>query len=135
MRLKIFLSPVMKLSLGIFLFGCVPKEKAGDKDSDGDGLTNADEAELGTDPENTDSDGDGHDDGVEVSENTDPADANDHPYAGGWAIDACRDDIVSTGNEEGEIAEDFSLPDQHGEQVRLHDFCDRTVYLVSAAFW
>jgi len=25
--------------------------------------------------------------------------------------------------------------DQHGEMVRLHDFCDRAIVLVSVAFW
>ncbi|MEL6342789.1 MAG: redoxin domain-containing protein [Myxococcota bacterium] len=44
-----------------------------DKDDDGDGLTNGEEEELGTDPESADSDGDGLSDGDEVNElNTDP---------------------------------------------------------------
>ena len=41
-------------------------------DGDGDGLTNADEARLGTEPAQTDSDGDGLDDGAEVALGTDP---------------------------------------------------------------
>ena len=93
------------------------------------------EAALGTDPEAADTDGDGYDDGEEVAGNTDPLSALDHPYAGGWPIGACRHDIVSTGNEVGDIVEDFELLDQYGETVRLHDFCDRQVLLVSAAFW
>ncbi len=44
----------------------------GDVDSDGDGLTDAQEAALGTDPTNPDSDGDGTSDGVEVAAGTDP---------------------------------------------------------------
>jgi hypothetical protein len=56
-------------------------------------------------------------------------------YEGGWPIGACEDDIEATGNEEGEVAEDFALSDQYGEVVRLHSFCDRVVYLVGAAFW
>ena len=73
-------------------------------DSDDDGLTDDEEAELGTDPNNADSDGDGLLDGVEVSlgsdptlsdtdgdgfidseeveEGTSPTDANDVPVAG-----------------------------------------------------
>ena len=39
---------------------------AGDGDSDGDGLTDAEELALGTDPNNPDTDGDGFSDGVEV---------------------------------------------------------------------
>jgi hypothetical protein len=106
-----------------------------DVDTDGDGLTDAEEAALGTNPTLADSDGDGWDDGVEVDGHTDPTSASDHPYTGGWAIGACRDDIVATGTQVGDIAEDFVLVDQFGENLRLHDFCDRQVLLVSAAFW
>lgn len=41
-------------------------------DVDGDGLTNDEEADAGTDPRNPDSDGDGVEDGAEVENNTDP---------------------------------------------------------------
>ena len=41
-------------------------------DSDGDGLTDVRERELGTDPELADTDGDGLDDGEEVARRTDP---------------------------------------------------------------
>ncbi len=104
-------------------------------DDDGDGLTNGEEAALGTDPALEDSDGDGHSDGEEVDGNTDPLDDQDRPYAGGWPIADCRDGIASTGNSEGDIADDFTLMDQFGEQVRLHSFCDRLVVLVGSAFW
>ena len=46
-------------------------------DPDGDGLSNDDEAALGTDPGNTDTDGDGISDGREVANLTDPLDPND----------------------------------------------------------
>ena len=45
-------------------------------DSDEDGLTDAEEAELGTDPNNADSDGDGLADGVEVELGTSPTTAD-----------------------------------------------------------
>jgi hypothetical protein len=106
-----------------------------EQDTDGDGLTDGEEEELGTDPEETDTDGDGWDDQAEVEGNTDPTRQVDHPYTGGWAIGACRDDIASTGNDVGDIAEDFTLTDQFGDRLDLHDFCDREVLLVSAAFW
>lgn len=44
-----------------------PAAEAQDVDTDGDGLTDAQEAELGTDPGNTDTDGGGVSDGEEVS--------------------------------------------------------------------
>ena len=46
---------------------CTAPEPADDQDSDGDGLSDADEQRLGTDPNNPDSDGDGISDGEEVN--------------------------------------------------------------------
>jgi len=104
-------------------------------DSDGDGLSDMDEAILGTDPDNPDTDGDGFSDGAEVNQNSDPKNGNHFPYTGGWRIGDCHADIVATGTDVGEISDNFELIDQHGELVRLHDFCDRTVLLSSATFW
>ena len=57
------------------------------------------------------------------------------PYEGGWPVGACRDEIEPTGNAAGQVANDFALTDQFGDTVHLHDFCDRVVWLVFAAFW
>jgi len=123
---------------GLVLGAC----SAGDKvdpllDSDGDGLTDAEEAELGTDPLLEDSDGDGFTDGEEVEVGTGPLDFLDHPYYGGWERDDCRFDVQATdGFDIGDIAQNFELFDQFGnaEKVRLHDFCGQTVLLVSSGF-
>ena len=48
-----------------------------DTDTDGDGLTDEQEAELGTDPNDPDTDGDGITDGEENALGTDPTDAGD----------------------------------------------------------
>lgn len=108
---------------------------AGDTDEDGDGLLRSEEEAIGSDPTVADTDGDGHDDGAEVEGYTDPTDASDHPYTGGWAMGSCRHDISGTGTRVGDIAENFALTDQFGDTVRVHDFCDRAVLLVGAAFW
>lgn len=50
------------------------QSQGGSEDSDGDGLTDAQETLLGTDPNNPDSDGDGVEDGQEVSDGSDPTD-------------------------------------------------------------
>ena len=50
----------------------VPDEPTEPVDTDGDGLSDEEEAELGTDPENVDTDGDGVQDGGEVNAGTDP---------------------------------------------------------------
>ncbi len=127
-------------------------------DDDGDGLTNGEEEELGTDPDDpdtdgdgltdyeevnetltdptvADTDGDGFDDGEEWEGNTDPFDSADHPYTGGWPIDDCRASVQPTGNGVGDVAEPFQLQDQYGELVRFHDFCDHVVLLISGTFW
>lgn len=104
-------------------------------DTDGDGLSDGDEVNVyGTDPNTADSDGDGYEDGEEVESNTDPLVDADHPYTGGWPIDACRRNVIPTGNAEGDIAEDFSLYDQYGEYVRFHDFCNQTIFFIGGAF-
>lgn len=55
---------------------------------------------------------------------------------GGWRKGtACRDDLSATGNAVGDVTEDITLMDQFGEDVRLYDFCDRAVLIVSGAFW
>lgn len=131
----------MRWTLGLCALlwvGCGEQEqKELDVDSDGDGLTDAEEAELGTDPHLSDSDGDEFTDKEEVDAGTDPLDFHDHPYYGGWPKDACADSIVPSGDYAvGSVAEDFNLLDQYGktERVRLYDFCDHTVLLVSSAF-
>src|SRR5437763_3153185 len=48
-------------------------------DPDGDGLTNLQEYQLGTDPHNKDSDGDGISDGDELAQGTNPLDPNSPP--------------------------------------------------------
>ncbi len=104
-------------------------------DEDGDGLSNAEEKTLGTDPLLADSDGDGYNDGIEDERSSDPLDAAAWPYTGGWPIDDCRNDIVATGNFAGEVTDNFALIDRYGETVYLHDFCAHTVLLVGGAFW
>ncbi|MDY7226532.1 VWA domain-containing protein [Hyalangium rubrum] len=47
-------------------FNAPPSSPLGEADSDGDGLTDAEEAEEGTNPNRVDTDGDGFSDGVEV---------------------------------------------------------------------
>ena len=68
--------------------GLTDEEEAGlgtdpsNTDSDDDGLADGSEVTLGTDPTSPDTDGDGFADGEEVEEGTSPTDANDAPVAG-----------------------------------------------------
>ena len=56
----------------ISVIGCPAATPSPDSDSDGDGLTDAEEAILGTQPNNPDTDGDGQSDGDEVVAGTSP---------------------------------------------------------------
>ncbi|KFE68687.1 Ig-like domain-containing protein [Hyalangium minutum] len=60
----------------------------GGGDSDGDGLTDVEEGELGTNPNNPDTDGDGLNDGLENATGTNPLDAD------------TDDDGITDGNED-----------------------------------
>ena len=58
------------------------------RDSDGDGLSDFEETEIGTDPTNVDSDGDGFDDAFELAYQTDPTNASSYPAVpteGSWS--------------------------------------------------
>lgn len=118
------------------LFGDIDDENdAEDEDADNDGLTDSEEADLGTDPDESDSDGDGADDGEEVDQNTDPTDEDSVPFEGGWPVSACNGEIDGEGWDEGDVSDDWTMPDQFGQDVNLHAFCDNVVYVVFAAFW
>jgi len=116
------------VSLGV---GCVTEvDLALDLDRDGLLL----EEEWGTDPHNPDSDEDGHLDGAEVDAGADPLDIDDHPYRGGWSLDACRKSIESSGDQEGEIAHNFHISDQYEDTLKLHDFCGKVVLIEVSGF-
>jgi len=133
------MNPIPLVSAPLLLLAvvaCHPAVVSIPWDDDADGLLGNQEEDAGTDPTLWDSDGDGHSDGAEVEEGTDPLDPEDHPFGGGWEPAYCADSIVPTGsNGVGDIAENFTLSDQYGEDLSLHDFCDKVVLLESAAFW
>jgi len=115
----------------LLLIACTSPKGQDDSASPGGSGPDGDD---GQDP-TADNDGDGFTNGDERAQNTDPDDADDHPYAGGWPIDACRDSVQPTGDRAGDIANGWTRMDQFGEQISLHDFCDHTVLLVGSAFW
>ena len=119
-------------SLSIFsLTACGASEVLLNHDSDQDGLYSAEEQLLGTDPQNPDSDGDGIIDGDELDNGTDPKQPN---YPQGWPMGDCRNnEIADTGHSPGEVAANFELLHADGTPVRLYDFCDQTILLVTSA--
>ena len=135
--------------LSLFTMSCLGK--ADDiVDSDGDGLSDEEEAMLGTDPDNTDSDGDGlsdgdevntHNtdptledtdgdvylDGWEVAEGTDPTDDSSVIYIGGWPYYPDKESLdapaADSGNHDvGDMFGRLQYVDQFGDIVDIYDF-------------
>ena len=110
-------------------------------DTDGDGLTDAEEASLGTDPELSDSDGDGYSDYDEVTEGSDPTDPDSMIYIGGWPYNPNKDADAAPGWDsvagEGATLPYYTAFDQYGEEVHLYDFAEhgRPVVLDLGTKW
>ncbi|MEL6348468.1 MAG: redoxin domain-containing protein [Myxococcota bacterium] len=116
-------------------------------DRDGDGLSDTDEAALGTDPDVSDTDGDGVNDGDEQAAGTNPLYTASRPYTGGYNVGYCADGMATptgpTGPsnglantfQAGDVVDNFTLYDQHGEAVELYSFCGQVVMLAFGAEW
>ena len=110
-------------------------------DSDGDGLNDGFEVQIGTSPTNPDSDGDGAGDAFEVLAYFRPDDAADKPFVGGWPRGPLPSDSewASLSAESGWELYDFSggwsLVDQYGDEVELRDFYGQVVLISIAAEW
>jgi YD repeat-containing protein len=88
-----------------------------DKDSDGDGLSDALELMLGTDPFNPDSDGDGFPDGLEVALGSNPLDATSVPdiSAPAYIVLPISDQIQPLKGDKKDVVE--LLPPQRQREV------------------
>ncbi len=84
-------------------------------DTDGDGLSDALEQRLGTDPRNPDSDGDGVPDGVEVAQRSNPLVPDQAGYAGATATDADGDGLSN--DLEATLGTNPNLADTDGDGV------------------
>jgi hypothetical protein len=97
-------------------------------DSDGDGIGDADEVKLGTDLTNPDSDGDGYTDFQESLAGTDPLDSASVIYKGGWPFNTDKDSMTSGDPKTRKIKAGssvvprFQLEDQFGDTVDIFDF-------------
>ncbi|MEN0065723.1 MAG: hypothetical protein AAGA48_26530 [Myxococcota bacterium] len=134
-------------------------------DSDEDGLSNAKEKNLGTNPDIPDTDGDGIIDGAEVDEvgtdplvadtdgdtyvdgdeldfGSDPLDADDLIYTGLWPYNADKDSIddpgfSGEGMQVGDIFPRHTGKDQFRDTVDTYDFANQGKYTVidGSATW
>ena len=110
-----------------------------ESDQDGDGLTDQQEADLGTDPNNVDSDGDGFADGDEVSAETDPTDPFSWAYGGDvwpdFSDEAEAAGLAGDAYAIGEVVPDVMAIDQYGNEVSLYQFYGMVVLLDFSAGW
>lgn len=102
-------------------------------DADSDGIDDCTEADLGTDPSLADSDGDGLSDLEELDCVSNPLDAAEVCYACGWEHN--DPGVESSGTDVGDVMASFSLIDQCGEEVDIHDFFGEYHILYLTAAW
>jgi hypothetical protein len=99
---------------------------ANNDDTDGDGVLDGEEVELGLDGNAIDSDGDGYRDGDEIAEGSDPASETSKIYEGGWPYNAAKADIdesaVPDTIEVGELFMHFTAKDQFADTVDVWDY-------------
>lgn len=83
-----------------------PSASNNSTDSDGDGLSDSREAEIGTDPERADTDGDGVSDAVEVTEGCDPLDSDSTPSGYVTTTTAATETPSDKGGDDGDGTEE-----------------------------
>ncbi|MDP2312157.1 MAG: hypothetical protein Q8P41_04575 [Pseudomonadota bacterium] len=146
----------------VLLLGCPAPGDDGEvkedpnADSDGDGLTNTEEAELGTDPDAADSDGDGFDDKAEVDVGLNPNFEWSHPYEfGDYLVGACPNlpDTENAGPtgigsyndgsqtyeweayQVGDTVNPWSGYDSFEQEAGFYTFCGNYVLVTVSAGW
>ncbi|NVB40212.1 hypothetical protein G6O69_20385 [Pseudenhygromyxa sp. WMMC2535] len=101
-------------------------------DTDQDGLSDEEEAMLGTDPLRKDTDNDNYWDSWELIEGTDPLDASSRIYIGSWPYNPDKEELdqgswEDTGKQKGKSFPREVFLDQYGDTVDVYDFTNFTV--------
>ncbi len=101
-------------------------------DTDGDGLSDGDEVTLGTYPTVVDTDEDSYDDGVEVEVGTDPRDYYSRVYEGFWPYNPNKDDMGegTFSKSVGDQMARLTFTDQYGDEVDLYDFAGQDAWIL-----
>lgn len=135
MRLSSLGLALIALTATTACIGGEPEEETeAPADADGDGLTDVEEAELGTDPDNADTDGDGFDDSEEIEAGTDATVCWSVPE--GWPqCQALADGVSAEGYAMGEIVPSFPMTDQFGNQIESWDFYGMITVIDISAEW
>jgi thiol-disulfide isomerase/thioredoxin len=136
-----------------FLVGCgTAPDKVSDPDSDGDGLLDSEEAELGTDPTLADSDGDGFSDSEEIDAGYNPTWVYSHAFEeGDYLIGSCPnkpdeesagptgEGVYSTSTwdayQEGDVMKNLVNTDAYDQETDLYSFCGNYTVVTQSAEW
>ena len=126
-------------------FGC----DAGDSDTSSEASNSTPDGGIVDD--GTDDDGDGFTNMEEEEAGTNPDYAYSHPYTGGYNVGFCDTPPEPTGptgtglNEStgvtwaaydvGDVVENWTMTDQHGEEVDLYSFCGKHIVVAFSAGW
>ncbi len=115
-------------------------DSVGQGDADGDGLSDSEEDDLGTDPNDRDSDGDGYEDGDEVANSSDPTDPSDGIFEGMFPFNDDRDGCSGSfgfSASEGDVLPCADFQTQFGEVYNLWNLKDSADYLIidNSAIW
>ncbi len=133
MRLSSLGLALIALTATTACIGGEPEEEV-PADADGDGLTDAEEAELGTDPDNADTDGDGFDDAEEIEAGTDATVCWSVPE--GWPqCQALADGVSAEGWSLDQIVPSFPMTDQFGNEIESWDFYGMVTIVDVSAGW
>lgn len=121
--------------LAVALSACIAAEPEPESvDTDGDGLLDDEESELGTDPTSADSDGDGFADGEELGCEGDPLDLGSTCFECGWP-DRDPGTLDAEGMEVGDVVADLDFTDACGEEPHLWGWAGEYHILYLTGAW
>ncbi len=103
-------------------------------DSDEDGMLDGEEDEFGSDPTLRDTDGDGYSDFSEFQEGSDPKDDSSVVFESGWPHNPFKDDLVDPGMSVsarvGDMVGNLMTEDQFGNETELYNWGGQGKYIL-----
>ena len=137
-------------SLFIAATGCATTDDCTDSSCGEERSIDATDGDGGITNPAADDDDDGFSNEEEDAAGTNPNYAFSRPYAGGYNVGFCdtppeptgptgvganENGVIWAAYQEGDVAENWTMVDHHGEQVDLYSFCGKTVMISLSAGW
>jgi thiol-disulfide isomerase/thioredoxin len=103
-------------------------------DSDDDGMLDGEEVDFGSDPNLRDTDGDGYSDFSEFQMSTNPEDADSVVFESGWPHNPFKSEIVDPGMSAsarvGDVVGNLTTEDQFGNETELYNWGGQGKYIL-----